>query len=138
MYIQPNAYFQRCGCRRSDLGCHSERQGDHLVFGSWLQRWGESFKIALYQRQPSDDDTHQGEALPFQGGTNEVVVAKMFKDLEPERRKLFRVFWYTGKCTVPKGQKVERLAELPVWIQPKICVGLSTRARSSGIAMLRL
>lgn len=44
----------------------------------------------------TDIDTQQGESLPFQGGTNEVVVAKMYKELEPEHKKLLKVFWYTG------------------------------------------
>lgn len=38
-----------------------------------------------------------GEALPYQGGTNEVNAIKMFKELEPEFKKNLRYFWYTGK-----------------------------------------
>jgi hypothetical protein len=58
--------------------------------------------LTLQGRQ-ANRGKRQGEALPFQGGTNEVVVVKMFKDLNPEQRKLFRVFWYTGKCSLPEA-----------------------------------
>jgi len=51
-------------------------------------------EVTLYMDLGYNDG---GEALPFQGGTNEVVVAKMFKELEPEHKKLFKAFWYTGK-----------------------------------------
>ncbi|KIM79061.1 hypothetical protein PILCRDRAFT_823914 [Piloderma croceum F 1598] len=59
-----------------------------------------------------------GEALPFQGGTNEVVIAKMFKDLEPEHRKLFRVFWYTAKdmCRPINASKKQRNCHVKIMI----------------------
>jgi len=59
-----------------------------------------------------------GEALPFQGGTNEVVVAKMFKDLEPAQRKLLRIFWYTGKdmCRPINASKKQRNCHVKIMI----------------------
>lgn len=54
----------------------------------------KGIEVILYVNLGFND---QGEALPFQGGTNEVVIAKMFKALEPEQKKLFKVYWYTGK-----------------------------------------
>jgi len=59
-----------------------------------------------------------GEALPFQGGTNEVAVAKMFKDLEPEQRKLLRVFWYTAKdmCRPINASKKQRNCHVKIMI----------------------
>jgi len=59
-----------------------------------------------------------GEALPFQGGTNEVVVVKMFKDLDPEQRKLFRVFWYTAKdmCRPINASKKQRNCHVKIMI----------------------
>ncbi|KAM0747598.1 hypothetical protein T439DRAFT_366513 [Meredithblackwellia eburnea MCA 4105] len=40
----------------------------------------------------------EGELLPFQGGTNEMVASSMYKELETEeQKKLLRMYWYTGK-----------------------------------------
>ncbi|KAI5477424.1 hypothetical protein MNV49_006416 [Pseudohyphozyma bogoriensis] len=41
----------------------------------------------------------EGELLPMQGGTNEMVAEKMYKELgdNEEAKKLLRWFWYTGK-----------------------------------------
>jgi hypothetical protein len=42
----------------------------------------------------------QGEMIPFQGGTNEEVVHKMYTKLNAEgngAEKRLEVFWYTGK-----------------------------------------
>jgi hypothetical protein len=42
----------------------------------------------------------QGEMIPFQGGTNEEVVHKMYRTLNTEgngAEKHLEVFWYTGK-----------------------------------------
>jgi len=38
-----------------------------------------------------------GEELPFQGGTNEQVIVKMYKALDEEHKKNLQVYWYTGK-----------------------------------------
>ncbi|KDR78755.1 hypothetical protein GALMADRAFT_244306 [Galerina marginata CBS 339.88] len=59
-----------------------------------------------------------GEALPLQGGTNEVVVAKMFKELQPEQRKLFKVYWYTGKdmCRPVNASKKQRNCHVKIMI----------------------
>lgn len=34
--------------------------------------------------------------LPMQGGTNEMVVAKMYSELSDDEKEYFKVFWYTG------------------------------------------
>jgi hypothetical protein len=41
----------------------------------------------------------QGEMIPFQGGTNEEVVNKMYKELNADGKytKNLRVYWYTAK-----------------------------------------
>jgi len=42
----------------------------------------------------------QGEMIPFQGGTNEEVVHRMYTTLNSEGKgaeKHLEVFWYTGK-----------------------------------------
>ncbi|KAL8281037.1 hypothetical protein RQP46_006716 [Phenoliferia psychrophenolica] len=40
----------------------------------------------------------EGELLPFQGGTNEMVAESMYKKLETDaQRSLLRMYWYTGK-----------------------------------------
>ncbi|PPQ94500.1 hypothetical protein CVT25_014154, partial [Psilocybe cyanescens] len=59
-----------------------------------------------------------GESLPFQGGTNEVVVAKMYKELEPEHKKLLKVFWYTAKdmCRPVNASKKQRNCHIKLMI----------------------
>jgi len=59
-----------------------------------------------------------GEALPLQGGTNEVVIAKMFKELAPEHKKLFKVYWYTGKdmCRPVNASKKQRNCHVKLMI----------------------
>jgi hypothetical protein len=40
----------------------------------------------------------KGESIPFQGGTNEQVVDRLYKKLGPEgKAKFLKVYWYTGK-----------------------------------------
>ena len=42
----------------------------------------------------------QGEQIPFQGGTNEMVVHRMYRKLNAEKKgheKNLKVYWYTGK-----------------------------------------
>ncbi|KAK4686642.1 hypothetical protein P7C73_g3482, partial [Tremellales sp. Uapishka_1] len=43
----------------------------------------------------------KGESIPFQGGTNEEVVVRLYKKLKPEgKEKYLKVYWYTGKDQV--------------------------------------
>jgi len=43
----------------------------------------------------------KGESMPFQGGTNEEVVERMYKDLNKTgHQKNLLVYWYTGKDQV--------------------------------------
>ncbi|KAG0149930.1 hypothetical protein CROQUDRAFT_668840 [Cronartium quercuum f. sp. fusiforme G11] len=40
----------------------------------------------------------KGESIPFQGGTNQEVVIRMYKQLaKHKKQKYLRVYWYTGK-----------------------------------------
>ncbi|ORY33680.1 hypothetical protein BCR39DRAFT_563820 [Naematelia encephala] len=39
----------------------------------------------------------EGELLPFQGGTNQMVSTAMYGRLSPDERKLLKIYWYTGK-----------------------------------------
>lgn len=39
----------------------------------------------------------EGEMLPFQGGTNEMVSQHMYAALDPVERDNLRIHWYTGK-----------------------------------------
>ncbi|KAH9948260.1 hypothetical protein B0H21DRAFT_734365 [Amylocystis lapponica] len=41
-----------------------------------------------------------GEALPFQGGTNEEVVRKMYAELNEEEKERLKYYWYTGRDQV--------------------------------------
>jgi len=50
-----------------------------------------------------------GELLPMQGGTNEMVVNKMYTTLEPEHRKNLHVAFYVGKdMTKPINNKFKK------------------------------
>ena len=43
----------------------------------------------------------KGESIPFQGGTNEEVVDRLFKTLCKEKKEQYlKVYWYTGKDQV--------------------------------------
>ncbi|EIW65928.1 hypothetical protein TREMEDRAFT_35660 [Tremella mesenterica DSM 1558] len=43
----------------------------------------------------------KGESIPFQGGTNEEVVDRLYKTLKKEGKEQFlKVYWYTGKDQV--------------------------------------
>ena len=43
----------------------------------------------------------KGESIPFQGGTNEEVVDRLYKALRKENKEQFlKVYWYTGKDQV--------------------------------------
>ncbi|WVQ79653.1 hypothetical protein IAT38_001753 [Cryptococcus sp. DSM 104549] len=43
----------------------------------------------------------KGESIPFQGGTNEEVVDRLYKKLSKEKKEQFlKVYWYTGKDQV--------------------------------------
>lgn len=43
----------------------------------------------------------KGESMPFQGGTNEQVVERMYKDLHrTNHQKNLHVYWYCGKDQV--------------------------------------
>jgi len=54
--------------------------------------------LASSRASPGFND--QGEQIPFQGGTNEMVVHNMYTTLNGEKKgheKNLKVFWYTGK-----------------------------------------
>ncbi|KAF9564436.1 IQ calmodulin-binding motif protein [Agrocybe pediades] len=59
-----------------------------------------------------------GESLPYQGGTNEVVIANMYKQLEPEHKKLLKAYWYTGKdmCRPVNASKKQRNCHVKLMI----------------------
>ena len=40
---------------------------------------------------------HQGELLPFQGGTNQMVVTDMYSRLDGAAKENLKWYWYTGK-----------------------------------------
>jgi len=43
----------------------------------------------------------KGESIPFQGGTNEEVVDRLYKVLSKEKKEQYlKVYWYTGKDQV--------------------------------------
>ena len=43
----------------------------------------------------------KGESIPFQGGTNEEVVDRLYKLLSKEKKEQYlKVYWYTGKDQV--------------------------------------
>lgn len=43
----------------------------------------------------------KGESIPFQGGTNEEVVDRLYKLLGKEKKEQYlKVYWYTGKDQV--------------------------------------
>uniref|UniRef100_A0A8H8CGC6 PLD phosphodiesterase domain-containing protein n=1 Tax=Psilocybe cubensis TaxID=181762 RepID=A0A8H8CGC6_PSICU len=59
-----------------------------------------------------------GESLPFQGGTNEVVVAKMYTELEEKEKDLLKVYWYTAKdmCRPVNARKKQRNCHIKLMI----------------------
>jgi hypothetical protein len=65
----------------------------------------------------------QGETIPFQGGTNEEVVHRMYTTLNSEgngAEKLLEVFWYTGiDQTKPVDAAIKKRnchgASCPAW-----------------------
>ncbi|KAF7968391.1 hypothetical protein HWV62_30667 [Athelia sp. TMB] len=59
-----------------------------------------------------------GEQLPLQGGTNEVVMAKMFKELEDAHKENFRAYWYTAKdmCRPINASKKQRNCHVKIMI----------------------
>lgn len=51
----------------------------------------------------------QGELLPAQGGTNEMVVHEMYSKLSTEEKSRFLVYWYTAKdMNRPINAKVKK------------------------------
>ena len=60
----------------------------------------------------------EGELLPYQGGTNEDVSEKMYKELDDDHKQLLRVFWYTGKRISLGTNKFspERTGQAKIWI----------------------
>ena len=70
----------------------------------------------------------QGEMIPFQGGTNEEVVHKMYRKLNREgngAEKHLEVFWYTGK---------DQTKPLNAALRKRNCHGTPRRCASSGLA----
>ncbi|WWC89702.1 uncharacterized protein L201_004627 [Kwoniella dendrophila CBS 6074] len=39
----------------------------------------------------------EGELLPFQGGTNQMIATKMYSNLSDEHKNNLEIYWYTGK-----------------------------------------
>lgn len=50
----------------------------------------------MRQMQVTEADC-QGELLPYQGGTNEMVAAYMYEHLTEQEKPLLKIYWYTGK-----------------------------------------
>lgn len=50
----------------------------------------------IRQKQIPEADW-QGELLPYQGGTNEMVAAYMYEHLTEQEKPLLKIYWYTGK-----------------------------------------
>ncbi|KAF8901340.1 hypothetical protein CPB84DRAFT_1708437 [Gymnopilus junonius] len=75
----------------------------------------KGIEVTLYVNLGYNDG---GEALPLQGGTNEVVIAKMFKELEPQYKQNLKVFWYTGKdmCRPVNASKKRRNCHIKLMI----------------------
>jgi hypothetical protein len=62
-----------------------------------LEACRRGIEVTLYLDLGFND---QGEQIPFQGGTNEMVVHGMYTTLNKEKKeheKNLKVFWYTGK-----------------------------------------
>ncbi|KAI9507309.1 hypothetical protein F5148DRAFT_1299783, partial [Russula earlei] len=67
------------------------------IVSSALDACRRGVRVTLYLDLGFND---QGEMIPFQGGTNEEVVHRMYTTLNSERNgaeKRLEVFWYTGK-----------------------------------------
>jgi hypothetical protein len=67
------------------------------IVSSVLDACRRGIQVTLYLDLGFND---QGEMIPFQGGTNEEVVHKMYKALNAEGKgaeKRLEVFWFTGK-----------------------------------------
>ncbi|KAH8919218.1 hypothetical protein BT69DRAFT_510854 [Atractiella rhizophila] len=60
-----------------------------------LETCKRKVKVVLYLDLGFND---KGESVPFQGGTNEEVVGRLYKELrECDRHEYLDVYWYTGK-----------------------------------------
>ncbi|KZT34488.1 hypothetical protein SISSUDRAFT_1009878, partial [Sistotremastrum suecicum HHB10207 ss-3] len=68
------------------------------VVPATLDACRRGIEVTLYLDLGFND---QGEMIPFQGGTNEEVVNKMYKTLNEEgKQDNLKVYWYTGKDQV--------------------------------------
>lgn len=81
------------------LGIHSQTPTFNAspIVSSVLDACRRGVQVTLYLDLGFND---QGEMIPFQGGTNEEVVHKMYTKLNAEgngAEKRLEVFWYTGK-----------------------------------------
>lgn len=64
----------------------------------------------------------QGESMPFQGGTNEQVVERMYKDLHRTNdQKNLHVYWYCGKDQVRPLNAVKKQRNCHVKVSFCIC-----------------
>ncbi|KZO91603.1 hypothetical protein CALVIDRAFT_541638 [Calocera viscosa TUFC12733] len=79
------------------------------VVSAALAACRRGIEVVLYLDLGFND---QGEMIPFQGGTNEQVVSKMYGILRDEGKgheKNLKVYWYTGKDQIkPMNAKVKQ------------------------------
>lgn len=55
----------------------------------------------MWSNRPILGFNDKGESIPFQGGTNEEVVDRLYKKLSSEKKEQYlKVYWYTGKDQV--------------------------------------
>ena len=70
---------------------------------SLLLDLGQCLSTRLIQRPSAETPgfNDKGESIPFQGGTNEEVVDRLYKILRKDKKEHFlKVYWYTGKDQV--------------------------------------
>lgn len=73
----------------ADLGFNDEVS---LVRSEMLRAWADRRRFGACT---------QGELLPFQGGTNEMVAQSMYEELDTDEQKdRLKMYWYTGKDQV--------------------------------------
>jgi len=81
----------------------------------------------------------KGESIPFQGGTNEEVVDRLYKLLGKEKKEQYlKVYWYTGKDQVRPLNAVKKQRNCHIkfaaYDDEVLIIGNGNQGKSRGLA----
>jgi hypothetical protein len=77
---------------RDQLSGPSNRRAEEELKLSFFSTWVSRLK--LLTSDPSLGFNDKGESIPFQGGTNEQVVDRLYKKLTAEKKEQYlKVYW---------------------------------------------